>query len=238
MKSFAFLPLLTLSFLSAQAAENLRPECFEWRSRVLQVFDVSASDQKKELALMKGHSLSEVLTLVRDYPSSETPVTLEPLAQGVSDQEVSDRLNQAFGQKSCAMLTYFDLVKSILSDSKVARSKKAEVTRQVLNQVIKEEERGSLVSLWIYLGLVKTAIEQKALIVSDPLYLKLGELSSNVGRFSEDLKERSRNAGMDCTDPNKCAPKVMRAWYENLRQEQSGTRYFASEFLWLAKRMK
>jgi len=238
MKSFAFLSLVALSFLPAQAAENLRPECSEWRSRVLQVFDVSASDQKKELVLMKGHGLSEVLTLVRDYPSSEAPFTLEPLAQGVSDQEVSDRLTRSFGQKSCAILTYFDLVKSTLSDSKVARSKKTEVTRLVLNRVIKDEEGVSLVSLLIDLGLVKIAIEQKAMIVSDPLYLKFGELSLNVGRFSEDLRERSRNAGMDCTDPNKCAPKVVRAWYENLRQELTGTRYFAREFLWLAKRMK
>jgi hypothetical protein len=152
---------------------------------------------------------------------------------------VSNRLNQAFGRKSCAVMAYFVLVKTILSDSKVARSKKTEVAHIVLNRVIKDDdERTPLITLLTKFGLVKTAIEEKALTVSDPLYLKIGELASSMDRFAEEMNERNRNVGMECTDPAKCEAKANRAWYENLRQELSGTRPFAREFLWLAKRIK
>jgi hypothetical protein len=196
--------------------------------------DLEGSNRTGSLLLKHGHEFRDVVRLLEIYPLSKKH-ELRKVQSDDPEASYQEAVEDFSSQASHRVIVYFDLMKFFLIASKVPGPLKRRALQSLRTRLIKSEGTMSLVECQIHLRLLELAIENKVLIVSDPLYLRLGELSAEGGRLSFRIQSDRR---ADCLEKKNCEMKQFRFLYEGLKQELFEAGNLSKEIVWWLKRMR
>jgi hypothetical protein len=186
--------------------------------------------QWKEAHLKKGTAPSELVTLFVAYPGSES-VLLKPLGKDAKPEDFKSAVITQIKSFHCPLLAYFELGKTLLSDSGLSRTEKRRMMRSLSDRVFSENPgKASLIEFRIDLALILEAMEQKVLNPSGSLGKKLRKLDSDSAELGKELKKRFPPGGMECVEKESCESEAYRTHYRNLEYEVKTTRQLSNRF--------
>jgi hypothetical protein len=232
------LVLLTLTLPGSSFGEKWTPECSSWRSQVFEVMAQEESLRNHSLVLKPGHTVKEAIRLISEFPALKS-APLERIKVTATKSEIKMIVKQVTDRPSCPTLLYYDLTQFTLKSSKPSPSEKKRLVQVMLKLIIRNEDSdASLVEFLLHLNLLKIANEEKLIHLSDPLYLKLGDLFTQGRHLGERVQKENTDTDWECFDHKDCDLKTYRDAYESLRFESVEARLLASELAWIARRLE
>ena len=156
------------------------------------------------------------------------------------DEEFQNTVRSFMDQESCSTLAFFDLVKALFLSKSVPISEKKRVAQALRARFSRDGEPQSLIESMVTLGLLKIAVEERALTVSDPMYLRLGAISAEGRRAIDRARFEPTRDEAACFEKKKsnCETSLYRRFYESMRQESLEARILSEELSWWAKRAR
>jgi len=232
--SILVLLVATSVFSTPRAFAESRPECKEWREKVLNIFDQDATHKNEKLELKKNTKIKDLVELIKNYPNDIGYRV--PRIQKTDNPETA--INEAMSVKGCEEILYFDVFKASMKDKSNPIWIRQEIAKALRDRIVKNDDAGAtVITLLVELTMLETAIDEKALKVSDELYLKVGSLMTNAKSLKERVAEENSNLNWGCEEKHTCSKQDYFNVYQHLYEENKGARSIYQELVWLAKRL-